>query len=405
MISKLIKKRYKNICILGMVKDQRLLAKIYSIADIFVICSKRENFPTTCVESQCCGTPVTGFHTGGTAETSLSGEGDFVPYGALKALEEKVRKITPDLKDRKKLEQSARQKFSKDKMFQEYQQLYHKLSEKDKKKILLIDVNCKGSSTGKIVYDIYSKIRSNGNEAAICYGRGRKIREESIYKFGIDLETYLHAFIARITGLNGFFSVFSTLRLLTFIKRYKPDIIHIHELHAYFVNLKPLLQYIKKSGIKLIWTFHCEYMYTGKCGYAYECEKWKTECMNCPHIRDYPKSLFFDRTSYMFRKKKKLLKDLDVIIVTPSQWLAERVRQSFLKDKPVYVINNGIDTDIFHQSNDKRIRKILKIPLRHKIVLAVAPDIMDDRKGGRWILKMAKDMEKEEMTFVLAGQK
>lgn len=107
----------------------------------------------------------------------------------------------------------------------------------------------------------------------------------------------------------------------------------------------------------------------------------------------------------MFRKKKKLLKDLDVIIVTPSQWLAERVRQSFLKDKPVYVINNGIDTDIFHQSNDKRIRKILKIPLRHKIVLAVAPDIMDDRKGGRWILKMAKDMEKEEMTFVLAGQK
>ena len=106
-------------------------------------------------------------------------------------------------------------------------------------KILLIDVNCKNSSTGKILYDLYTGVNESGNEAAVCYGRGKKIKEHNIFKFGLDVETYIHALLTRITGFTGCFSPFSTIRLIRFIKKFKPDVVHIHELHAYFVNILP----------------------------------------------------------------------------------------------------------------------------------------------------------------------
>lgn len=212
-------------------------------------------------------------------------------------------------------------------------------------KILLIDVNCKYSSTGKIVYDLFQRLKEDGHEATICYGRGELIREEGIYKFGLDWETNIHAGLARITGLNGYYSYFSTQRLIKYIDQFEPDVIHIHELHAYFVNIKPLIEYIKKKNIKTIWTFHCEYMYTGKCGHSYECTNFETGCGKCPLVHEYPKSLFFDRTRKMFKDKKKILEDWEFTIVVPSQWLADRVKRSFLKNKKILIIYNGIDTE------------------------------------------------------------
>ena len=224
-------------------------------------------------------------------------------------------------------------------------------------KVLLIDVNCKGSSTGKITYDLFTQLKKAGHEAAVCYGRGDLILEEGIYKSSLDWETNVHALLARLTGFNGCFSPVSTSRMIRYIEEFQPDVIHIHELHAYFVNLKPLLTYIKEKQIPVVWTFHCEYMYTGKCGHANECEHWKTECGNCPAVREYPKSLFFDQTRRMFRQKKQLLQDMKMTVVTPSQWLADRVRLSFLKDKPIKVIHNGIDTGIFYPRDTTQFRK------------------------------------------------
>ena len=271
-------------------------------------------------------------------------------------------------------------------------------------KILLIDVNCKGSSTGKIVYDLYSLLGSSNDTVAICYGRGDEVNERSIYKFGVDWETNLHAGLARITGYNGCFSAISTKRLIQYIDEYKPDLIHIHELHAYFVNIKPLIEHIKQKKIPVVWTFHCEYMYTGKCGYAYDCERWKDNCGNCPAVKEYPKSFIFDYTKSMFKMKKSLLRDLDFTIVTPSQWLADRVMQSFLKDKDIRVIHNGIDTEsTFYPRTDnetKSLRKLYSLDKR-KIVLSVAPNIMEERKGGKKVLKLAECMQ--DLQFVLVG--
>lgn len=388
-----------NVLVLPKTSDQSLLAKYYSMADLFIICSKRENFPTTCVEAQCCGTPVVGFDTGGTKETSVESSDDFVQYGYIEALkvvvEHKLNMSSEGIAEK------AQRLYSKETMAKQYMEEYDKDGRKEH--VLLIDVNCKGSSTGKIVYDLYNSIRADGRKAAVCYGRGVNIKEEYIYKFGLDWETRMHAGLARVTGYNGYFSALSTKRLINYIEQFKPDIIHIHELHAYFVNFKPLLTYIKQKKIPLIWTFHCEYMYTGKCGHAYECTNYQRECGNCPAVREYPKSLCFDRTKQMLRMKKKLLEDLEFSIVTPSKWLADRVKTSFLNGKSINVIHNGIDTEIFHPIEASNMREKLKIPKNCKIVLAVAPNIMSEIKGGVWVLKLAKIMKDKDVFFVLVG--
>lgn len=391
----------ENCRLLPVVKNQEILAKYYSLGDVFVICSKKENFPTTCLEAQCCGTPVAGFDTGGTKETSVTKEDSFVKYGDIDSLKEKVETILH--KDYSDLAETAQNQYSNEHMVREYMKVYDR--EGRKERVLLIDVNCKFSSTGKIVYNLFKGLKEDGREAAICYGRGDEILEDGIYKFGLDWETNIHAGLARITGYNGCFSPISTRRLIAYIEKFKPDVIHIHELHAYFVNIKPLLEYIKKKKIKVVWTFHCEYMYTGKCGYAYDCKKYISGCENCPAIKEYPKSMIFDKTKQMYLKKKQLLEDMDIDIVTPSKWLADRVKLSFLKDKNIQVIHNGIDIDIFHPMDTVDLKQQLNISKDDKVVVAIAPDIMIERKGGKQVLQLAKQMSDQKIVFVLVGVK
>lgn len=388
-----------NCRVLPVIKDQEMLAKYYSLGDVFVICSKKENFPTTCLEAQCCGTPVAGFDTGGTKETSVTKEDSFVEYGDIEGLKEKVETILH--KDYSDLAETAQSQYSNEHMVREYMKVYDR--EGRKERVLLIDVNCKFSSTGKIVYNLFKGLKEDGREAAICYGRGDEIHEEGIYKFGLDWETNIHAGLARITGYNGCFSPLSTKRLIAYIEKFQPDVIHIHELHAYFVNIKPLLEYIKKKKIKVVWTFHCEYMYTGKCGHAYSCTNFMHGCGKCPAVHEYPKSLFIDSTKQMFTMKRKAMNGLDVEIVVPSEWLAKRVKMSFLQNVKTSIIHNGIDTNIFKEQNTKSVRNELNIPSENQVVLAVAPDIMSESKGGKWVLKLAKAMKDKPFTFILIG--
>jgi putative colanic acid biosynthesis glycosyltransferase len=271
-------------------------------------------------------------------------------------------------------------------------------------KVLLIDVNCKNSSTGKIVYDLYTELRKNNHTAAVCYGRGPVVKEPDILKFSSDVETYAHAFLTRLTGLTGVYSPFATRRLINFMEVFKPDIVHLHELHAYFVNIGPVMNHLKKNNIKTIWTFHCEFMYTGKCGHADDCEKWKSECGRCPKVREYPASIYFDFTRKMFRQKKHLFDGFEnLVITTPSNWLAKRVEQSFLKDKDIKVIANGIDTkNTFYPRPFAHLKKNHGLK-EEKIVLAVAPGLMSDNKGGKWVLDLAKRLKNENMKFILIG--
>lgn len=269
-------------------------------------------------------------------------------------------------------------------------------------RILYIDVVCKKGSTGKIIYDLYTQSRADGHTAAICYGRGDKVEGEHIYKFGLDWETRLHALLTRLTGWTGCFSFFSTQRLLKFIREFQPDVVHIHELHAYFVNLKPLLRYLAEQHIPVVQTLHCEFTYTGKCGYSYECTRWHGDCGHCPHLRDYPKTLWFDHTAAMLRQKKGLFGALKhLTVAAPSAWLADRARESFLKNRKICVVHNGIDTEhVFHPYDTADLRAQHGL-MGERVVLAVAPDLLSQRKGGRWVLQLAERMP--EVKFVLVG--
>ena len=268
-------------------------------------------------------------------------------------------------------------------------------------RVLLLDVNCKYSSTGKIVYDLYTQLRRNGHEAAIGYGRGTLVREEYIYRFSPQWEVYIHALLTRITGYTGRYSPIATRRLIRIIKKFQPDVVHLNDMHGYFVNIIPLVEYLKKSKIKTVWTFHCEFMYTGKCGHSYECTQWQEKCYKCPRLKDYPQSWFWDKTEKMFMEKKNAFENFsDLVIVSPSKWLANRIRLSFFKDKDIRVIYNGIDTSIFRRKDVAKLRKQLQLNNK-KIILAVAPNIMSKNKGGNYVIKLAERMP--EQYFIMIG--
>lgn len=270
-------------------------------------------------------------------------------------------------------------------------------------KVLLIDVNCKTSSTGKIVYDLYSFLNGNGDEAAICYGRGDKVDEKNIFKFGLDWETYLHALLTRVTGYTGCFSFFSTRRLIRFIQRFRPDVVHIHELHAYFVNIKPLINYLKKKHIRTVMTLHCEFAYTGKCGHSVDCEQWKTECKKCPRLHAYVSTLWFDHTEYMFKQKKAAFVDFkELVISTPSQWLSNRVAQSLLKNHPSYLIRNGVDTSVFYPRNTSALKNKYVVGNK-KVILALAPNLASKEKGGKFVIELAKELIGQDVIILLVG--
>lgn len=265
-------------------------------------------------------------------------------------------------------------------------------------KILYIDVNCKGSSTGDIVYSLHSQCIENSIDSAVCYGRGLKIKEHNVYKFGLDFETYLHALLTRLTGYTGCFSFFSTQRLIKFIDCFNPQIIHIHELHAYFVNVSKLLNYLKKKKIKTVFTNHCEFIYTGKCGHAKKCLRYSKQCGSCPELHNYPSSLFFDRTKNMLKTKRAIFENWEeCVFVSPSQWLNSRIDYSFLKNKKRFVIHNGIDVKSF------TFEKKAKSSNKAKTILSVAPNIMSDLKGGERIIKLARLFEGQNVEFVLVG--
>lgn len=270
-------------------------------------------------------------------------------------------------------------------------------------RVMLLDVNYDYSSTGKIVRDLHLGLESNGHLVSCLYGRGIKTNTINVKKISSIIEVGFHAALTRITGLTGIFSPFATKKLIYEIERFKPDLIHFHELHGYYINIFQIINYVKLNKIPVLWTFHCEFMYTGKCGHALECNRWQDKCGNCPQLKKYPKSLVFDQTSFMLDQKKEIFKNWDQFgIVAPSNWLARRIGYSFLGSKDVKTIYNGIDMSVFYPRSKKELR--IKHGLKTKyVLLAIAPSLLSDDKGGKWILELASRLIHEDITFIMIG--
>lgn len=271
-------------------------------------------------------------------------------------------------------------------------------------KIAQIDTVFGSGSTGKIIQSIHDLLLSTGHKAKAYYGRGSKAQTGDVVKISSNLETYLDAGLSRLTGYTGIFSPFATRKLIEDLEAFKPDIVHIHEVHGYYLNYLALLEYLGNRRIPVLWTLHCESAYTGRCGTAFQCNQWKSACEKCPQLSDYPSSWFFDRSREQFERKREVLTAMDNVVFAPvSKWLLDRFNQSFLKHKPAQVVHNGIDTSGTFLPRDAADIKIKHKLDRQYIVLAVAPNIMSAQKGGGWVIEIARRMLDLPMKFIMIG--
>lgn len=260
-------------------------------------------------------------------------------------------------------------------------------------------------STGNIMLEIAKNARKRGHKCYTCCPKsrenGRKQAEDQIF-IGNRVFRNIHIKIAKYTGLHGCFSIIDTLMFIKKIKKINPNLIHLHNLHSDYINIPILFNFLKKSKIKTVWTLHDCWAFTGHCPHftLAKCEKWKTGCFNCPCYFDYPESKI-DDTKFMWRLKRKWFTSLeDLTLVTPSKWLSDLVAQSFLKDFPVKVINNGIDLSIF-KPTESDFRKKYNCEGKY-ILLGVAFD-WGKRKGLDVFCELANRLDSEKYQIVLVG--
>ena len=205
---------------------------------------------------------------------------------------------------------------------------------------------------------------------------------------------------SHLFGYYGFQSKSATTRLINELKRIQPDIVHLHNLHGHNVHLGELFAYLKANNIKIYWTFHDCWTFTAYCPYydIVKCNKWQTSCHNCPLRTHY--SLLFDRSCDLYERKKMLFKGLDLTIITPSYWLAEQVRQSFLKDYPIHVIYNGINLLAFqpHKSDFRE-----RYDIGDKVLLLGVAFAWGKRKGLDVFVRLAKQLDSKKFQIVLVG--
>lgn len=273
-------------------------------------------------------------------------------------------------------------------------------------KVLLINAVCGTGSTGKICAEIAQKYEREGHEVKIAYGRDGFVPEQFrkyAVRIGTDLDVRLHGVYTRLTDRHGFGSVQATQKFLRWAEAYDPDVLWLHNVHGYYINIELLFKWIKtRPDMQVKWTLHDCWTFTGHCSHFtfVGCDKWQTGCYDCPQKTEYPASLVCDASRWNYEKKKELFTGIkNMTVITPSKWLAELVKKSFLGEYPVEVVYNTINTDVF-KPTESDFRK--KYGLENKkIVLGVA-STWGPRKGLDDFAKLA-DMLDDRFRIVLAG--
>lgn len=261
-----------------------------------------------------------------------------------------------------------------------------------------------GGSTGRIVYDLQQVMINQGVDNYVAFGFGYTPKDEEkshVYRIETDKQLFISKVWTKLTGHHGFNNKRETQKLLNWIDKVKPDIIHMHNIHNHYVNIRMLLQYIAKKNIPCVLTMHDCWTFTGHCAYFdYSgCEKWKMGCNHCPSLRDYPKTFaLIDPSPWNYKHKKALFAPLNITFVTPSKWLKDLQQQSFLKDKPCIVINNGVDISKFHPVKSD-VRKLYGIGNK-KMILAVT-DRLAVRKGRKFLLELPQLLNDDEVLVIV----
>ena len=259
-------------------------------------------------------------------------------------------------------------------------------------KVYQVNVVCGSGSTGKIVTDLAHMIKEYGGESRIAYGRGSSPEGIDAIKVSSKLDLYIHAVLTRITDKHGLYSKEATKRLVKDIKTYKPDIIHLHNIHGYYLNYEMLFRFLQEYNRPIVWTLHDCWTFTGHCAHFdyVKCDKWKSGCYACAQKKRYPKSNLFDNSKSNFLKKKELFNlPNSITIVTVSEWLKGVAEKGILKKYPILKISNGIDLKIF-KPTENDIKKKYHLENK-KIVLGVA-STWEEYKGIQTFFELAEQL-------------
>lgn len=267
----------------------------------------------------------------------------------------------------------------------------------------MINVVCGIRSTGRICTDIALSLEKQGHEVKIAYGRGiiPEIYRKYAVRIGSDLDVKIHGIKSRLFDDCGLGSKKSTEHFIEWVKKYDPDIIHLHNIHGYYINIEVLFNYLHTCGKKIVWTLHDCWAFTGHAAYCEiaNCNRWSTGCNKCPKRKDYP-AAFIDASKRNWKRKKELFTDLSsMILVTPSVWLADLVKRSYLKDYRTIVINNGVDIHRFKE-NDACSQN--KFDTDNKTVILGVAAVWNERKGLNDFLEIRKKLD-DRYTFILIG--
>lgn len=270
-------------------------------------------------------------------------------------------------------------------------------------KLLQINVTLGSGSTGRIAEQIAEKAKAHGWDCFMAHG-GRYVGKSDFKAIQVSsrFDNYIHAIEGEFLGLHGLGSYFSTRRFVKKVKEIKPDVVHLHNIHGYYINYKVLFEFLAESQIPLVWTLHDCWSFTGHCTHFENggCEKWKTECGKCPLMMAQYKSRLIDRSRKNFLLKKSLYERLSNVTIVPvSNWLENYVSQSILGIFPIHVIHNGIDINVFTPTKDN-VRKRYGISKDKTLVLGVLGSGFDVEKGRREFVQLASD---ESVQIILIG--
>jgi glycosyltransferase involved in cell wall biosynthesis len=271
-----------------------------------------------------------------------------------------------------------------------------------KKRLLQINTVINSGSTGRIAEEIGLKAMANGWESHIAYGRNDRPSKSHKIKIGGKLGIYWHVLITRLFDRHGLGSKRATKQLIEKIKKIEPDIIHLHNIHGYYLNIQVLFEFLSTTNIPTVWTLHDCWTMTGHCAHFdyIGCERWKSQCESCPQKKSYPKS-FRDRSFKNHKLKKELFlsKSANMVLVPVSEWLSDILRDSFLGEISKKVIHNGIDIDVFTPQKSK-LREELR--LENKFILLGVASVWEKRKGLDDFKKLSTLLDKDEI-IILVG--
>lgn len=267
-----------------------------------------------------------------------------------------------------------------------------------------INTTVNTGSTGRIAEEIGLKVMKAGYKSFIAAANTSRPSKSQVIQIGTDFDRKMHGLITRLLDRHGFGSLKATKELITKMEVSNPDLIHLHNIHGYYLNIEILFEYLKKHQKPVVWTFHDCWPFTGHCSYfdAVDCFMWQTECNHCPNIKGYPASCGVDQSKRNFHDKREIFNGLNRLqIITPSKWLAIHANKSFLSSYPVKVIHNGIDLNTFQpkKSNEKTL---LKYNLSQNSVLLGVASIWDKRKGLDDFIKISLLIDKKYQ-IVLVG--